>query len=294
MFPDRVNNGKTAIVRIGHKGQHAGIAGAFRQTDGSYKIEYQLIDMTEDYLTPKDAAIEAKDPILKLLQSYSDEVKSSKFLEEAVKKKSPHNAQILYRGGKLNYVGADACKSCHPQEHAIWAKTKHSDALTYLEPKHAFRPTGRNFDPECVTCHVVGLEFTSGFESVENTPKLMHVGCENCHGPGSGHAANSNDKDLLKLLSPWKTNAKDHLPNKDLLTQIGKTEKLSRNALEAKMTLQERIVVQNVIKMCMGCHDPENDPKFDLFEYMPKMWHSGFKPGVGGGLPPGLPLGVGK
>ena len=31
--------------------------------------------------------------------------------------------------------------------------------------------------------------------------------------------------------------------------------------------------------MCMKCHDPENDPKFDLNKYMPKIWHSGMKAG---------------
>lgn len=294
MAPEYVNDGKTAIVRVGHKGQYAGVAGAFKQADGSVKVEYQLIDMTEEYLTPKDPKIEANDAILKLLQQYADDVKAANFLEEAHGKKSPHNAQIRYQGGKLTYVGADACKICHPQEHAIWGKTKHSTALKFLEdPKYAFRPTGRNFDPECVICHVVGFEFTGGFETKEKTPHLQHVGCENCHGPGSGHAKNPADKQLLSFLSPWKTNPTDRLPKKELLEQIGKTPKLNRAALEGKLTLPERLVVQNVIKMCMGCHDPENDPKFDLYEYMPKMWHSGFKPGAGGGLPPGLPPGVG-
>lgn len=293
LVPEKANNGKTLLINVGHKGQRAGVVGIFKQPDGSLKLEYQLIDMSEEYLTAKDPEIEKKDPILKLLQQYADEVKSSNFLDEAARKKSDHNAQIRFQGGKLKYIGSDSCKTCHPQEHAIWSKTKHSEALKYLEPKHAFRPTGRNFDPECVTCHVVGFEYTSGFENVQKTPNLQHVGCENCHGPGSGHAANPNNKQLLGFLSPWKTNPTDHLPSKVILEEIGKTEKFSRVPLEGKLTLPQRLVVQNVIKMCMGCHDPENDPKFDLYEYMPKMWHSGFK-AAGGGLPPGLPPGVGK
>ena len=296
MVPERANDGKTMLVQVGHKGQYAGVAGAFKQADGSIKVEYQLIEMTEEYLTPKDATIEANDPILKLLQKYSDEVRDAKFLDEAAGKKTAHNAQIRHQGpNKLTYVGSDGCKSCHPQEHAIWANTKHATALKFLEdPKYAFRPTGRNHDPECVTCHVVGFEFTSGFTSKEKTPHLMHVGCENCHGPGSGHAANPNDAKLKAYMMPWKANPLERLPKKDQIEQLGKTDKFSRSPLEAKFTMAERMVVQNVIKMCMGCHDPENDPKFDLYEYMPKMWHSGFGAKKGGGLPPGLPPGVGK
>jgi len=34
---------------------------------------------------------------------------------------------------------------------------------------------------------VSGLEYESGFVNEAQTPLLMGVGCENCHGPGSAH-----------------------------------------------------------------------------------------------------------
>ncbi|MFO0938115.1 MAG: multiheme c-type cytochrome [Gemmataceae bacterium] len=289
--PVMVNNGKTSIIQVGLKGQYVGVAGVFKQPDGSFKIEYQLIELNEQYLTPKDPAIEANDPILKLLQQYSADVKVANFLKDAAQKKTPHNAQILFKGpgAKPTYVGSEACKMCHPKEFSIWADSKHSHALNALEdPKIAFRPTGRNFDPECVTCHVVGFEFDSGFESKEKTPKLQHVGCENCHGPGSAHMAAPTNKQLLALMSPWKTKPTDLLPKKELMEEIGKKEPLNRSSLEAKFTINEQITVKNVTKMCMSCHNDENDPKFDLYKYMPKITHTGFKPGGGGGLPPGF------
>ena len=36
-------------------------------------------------------------------------------------------------------------------------------------------------------------------------------------------------------------------------------------------------MVNAVSAMCMKCHDTENDPKFDFYEYMPKIYHSNMK-----------------
>jgi hypothetical protein len=204
-----------------------------------------------------------------------------------------HGAQIRYTGGKLTFVGSDACKTCHFKEHEIWAKSKHGEALKFLEdPKYSNRPTGRQYDPECVICHTVGFSFQSGYEAKDKTPKLQHVGCEVCHGPGSGHAANPANKELLTYLSPWKTKPGDLLPGKDVLEAIGKADKFKddRGQLIGKLTVDQRIVINAVVNQCVKCHDPENDPKFDLYEYMPKIWHSGFKTNPGAGLP----MGIGK
>ena len=40
----------------------------------------------------------------------------------------------------------------------------------------------------CVSCHTTGYG-QGGFESVEKSEKLKHVGCESCHGAGSLHKA---------------------------------------------------------------------------------------------------------
>ena len=76
----------------------------------------------------------------------------------------------------------------------------------------AKRPTLRNFDPECVVCHSVGFEYQSGFVDEKKTPLLKHVGCENCHGPGSGHVDAPKNKQLLTLMSEWKRAPNDQLP----------------------------------------------------------------------------------
>ena len=82
----------------------------------------------------------------------------------------------------LEYVGAESCKHCHEAEYAAWSEKAHADAFATLVK------VGSDRDPECVVCHVVGMDYESGFVTAETTPGLKDVGCEHCHGPGSKHA----------------------------------------------------------------------------------------------------------
>lgn len=82
----------------------------------------------------------------------------------------------------LEYIGSESCKQCHGREHAAWSEKAHADAFATLVR------VGSDRDPECVVCHVVGMDYEGGFVTLEKTPHLKDVGCENCHGPGSKHA----------------------------------------------------------------------------------------------------------
>jgi hypothetical protein len=82
-----------------------------------------------------------------------------------------------------SFAGAQSCQACHLPAHEAWKKSRHAGALATLER------VGKQFDPECLACHVVGLD-QGGFLSQELTPALANVQCENCHGPGKVHAKN--------------------------------------------------------------------------------------------------------
>jgi hypothetical protein len=87
----------------------------------------------------------------------------------------------------LEYVGSKACQECHSYEYEMWSSKAHADAFATLEE------VGSQFDPECVICHVVGMDYESGFVWPGETEHLKNVGCENCHGPGSEHIRTSGE-----------------------------------------------------------------------------------------------------
>ena len=84
-------------------------------------------------------------------------------------------------GAVSEYTGSERCQPCHEQEYAVWTKSKHAHAFDILEKVH------QDFNPTCVGCHVIGWQKSGGFVNASATPGLVHVGCEACHGPSSGH-----------------------------------------------------------------------------------------------------------
>ncbi|MCA1596698.1 MAG: hypothetical protein LC772_09790, partial [Chloroflexi bacterium] len=81
------------------------------------------------------------------------------------------------------YAGSAACASCHAAAYHTWARSAHRDAYSVL------LRAGHSRDPDCVGCHVVGLDVVGGFTSLARTPRFAQVGCESCHGPQGLHAS---------------------------------------------------------------------------------------------------------
>lgn len=269
---------QTLIVEVGHKGRFVGALGVFKKPGGGVDLRYQLVPLGEEYVTPNNPADEKANPVLPLLEQYAEHVRDQKLLGKVAR--TPHSAQIQAAAQNLTFVGSERCMACHPAEYKKWQETRHGHALDTLE-KVAKRPGLRNLDGECVVCHTVGFGYRTGYESAEKTPFLKHVGCENCHGPGSGHAANPRAAGLLKLMSPWKQEAADHLPDTATFVKLAEMNPVERGKI-AVPAAQQR-VFNAVSSMCMKCHDTENDPHFDLYTYWPKIAHTGL---ANGGLPP--------
>jgi Cytochrome c554 and c-prime len=96
-------------------------------------------------------------------------------------------------GFTYSYVGTKACKKCHIKQYKSWIKTKMSKVYEILKPgerSEAKKKVGLDpqkdytKDAKCLPCHVTGYGKPGGFVSFEETPELIGVSCEMCHGAG--------------------------------------------------------------------------------------------------------------
>jgi hypothetical protein len=157
--------GKRPLVfSPGRYGRHVCKLQATTSGIRTFKLSLDVIPVSGD-LVPDPA-------LVNLYKDYQQFVKESNLLEKHIRVALPNG---------LEYTGSASCKPCHDYEYEKWSGKSHAKALATLEE------VGSQFDPECVVCHVVGMDYETGFISLEKTGDLKDVGCENCHGPGSEH-----------------------------------------------------------------------------------------------------------
>jgi 2',3'-cyclic-nucleotide 2'-phosphodiesterase (5'-nucleotidase family) len=92
--------------------------------------------------------------------------------------------------GQASYIGVDACTDCHDDARKVWDKTTHATAYKTLQDGF------KEFNLDCVSCHVTGYDKPGG-STVTRNQKLQNVQCETCHGPGSLHAKDPKAKGLI-------------------------------------------------------------------------------------------------
>lgn len=81
-----------------------------------------------------------------------------------------------------SYVGAERCKMCHLAQYRHWRTTRMSNSWARAQGDTAA-------DGACAQCHATGHGRPNGFRSAAESPNLLNVQCEVCHGPGSAHVA---------------------------------------------------------------------------------------------------------
>jgi len=219
---------KTAMISVGHKGMYAVVLGLF--DDANQPMRYQRV--------PLDSRFAGATDMKMLMAAYQEQLKTIGLAGLGLR---PVAHPLAERNGR--FVGSAKCQSCHEKSHDIWRKTGHGrafDTLVNLDPP-------RNFDPECISCHVTGwhptkfFPYQSGYESREKTPHLIDAGCEACHGPGEKHAAAE-----------------------------------MRNNEKEQETYRKAMVVtkaESKAKQCYSCHDLDNSPDFDFDQYWPFVEH---------------------
>ncbi len=154
------------IFTVGRFGRHICRVEVDLSGPGGPALRFADIPVAEDL--PRDGAL------VRLYEQYQRLVRDSGLLEKYPRVPLPD---------RLRYAGSKSCEFCHLYETAMWSVNPHADAFATLVE------VGSDRDPECVVCHVVGMDRESGFITEERTPGLKNVGCETCHGPGSQHNA---------------------------------------------------------------------------------------------------------
>ena len=234
------------VFRLGHRGKYIGVLGVYRNGP-NFNFKYQLVKMNPEYDTPEDQ--KANNPIAKRWEEYTRELKINDYLKEYHQSSHPLQAMNPVPGlrnpgdGIPQYIGSEACKKCHDHAYDVWEKTPHSHAYkTLVEAKH---PSLRQYDGECIVCHTVGFGYKTGYTNETATPKLINVGCESCHGPGSLHAKNPENQEWRDRMNlPW---------------------------LDARKKGNVKAKNAAIEKFCVTCHDIDNDvhwvhkPNYDPF-----------------------------
>ena len=226
---ETVKGTKTILITVGHKGMDVVVLGLFGDSRQP-TIRYQRV--------PLDSRFPASPEMKMLMAAYQDQLKTIGFAGLGLRP-APH--PLLETNGR--FVSSAKCESCHEESYDVWKKSKHAhayDTLAKLDPP-------RNFDPECVSCHVVGwhptgfFPYTSGYESLQKTPELINTGCEDCHGPGEKHCT----------------------------VELGHNEQLQKKLRKAVVITKEESKKQQ----CVTCHDLDNSPDFDFDTYYPQIEH---------------------
>ncbi len=226
--PERVEGVRPLLITVGEKGMNAIVLGLY--DDPKTPWRYQRV--------PLDSRFPASPDMKALMAAYQEQLKSFGFAGLGLRPAANPMAETNGR-----FVGSKKCESCHEISYRIWKKSKHASAyatLVELDPP-------RQFDPECVSCHVVGwhptkfFPYESGFESLEKTPHLINTGCEGCHGPGEKHVA----------------------------AELGADEALQEKYRKAVVVTKE----ESKKRQCMECHDLDNSPDFDFDAYWPLVEH---------------------
>ena len=227
-----IDDTDTRLIELSHKGMYVGLLGFF--DDAKRPFRYRRIAI--------DSRFEDSAEMKAMLATYQDQLQAEGFERLGVySQPSPH-------GDK--FVGSKACQECHESEYEVWNESGHGHAfktLTELKPP-------RQFDPECLSCHVTGWEpqqyspIDSGYANFETTPHLTSMGCENCHGPGSSHVA-------LEQQAEEDDSAVDADRREALYGQM-------------RLTLKEASR-----DTCIRCHDLDNSPDFKFETYWQKIEH---------------------
>ncbi|HEV8551325.1 MAG TPA: multiheme c-type cytochrome [Polyangiaceae bacterium] len=173
-------------------------------------VEAELVKLAEPTPLPEGSAFRYE--LVEVREKLGGDAATAARLAAYYKAVNEHNRQAFMSvlpapapPGESGYVGADACSGCHASEREFWDRTPHHSAYATLARQN------KEFNLECVGCHVTGYEAPGG-STVAHVDGLQAVQCEVCHGPGSRHADKPKEPGLVTIPERSLCAAKCHHP----------------------------------------------------------------------------------
>lgn len=120
---------------------------------------------------------------------------------------------VLFIGTALNaeekevneYVGDNGkkCVMCHKEQVEAWKEWPMASSWDNLSEEEQKKD-------ECIECHVTGYGAEGGWVSFEETPELVSIQCEACHGPMGDHMKAGMDKEkrMATVMEPNEENCR--------------------------------------------------------------------------------------
>lgn len=126
-------------------------------------------------------------------------------------------SSLLAGDDAYSYLGVNNCKMCHKKaekgdQFGVWSKGAHAKAFETLKGEAALKiaqdmklEAAPHEAGECLECHATGWGKPDGYEvlsaefiadeanarAVKKNESKANVGCESCHGAGSGYKSKS-------------------------------------------------------------------------------------------------------
>ena len=211
---------------------HGKTLGALTLTDttGQTSSTVEQIALTEDV---------SDDPnVRKLLNDFYEQVASDPQLQVA--SHPLFSSEALEQDSNNSYIGSEACQECHRKEFDQWSHSSHATAFNTL------RMVGREYYSKCVSCHVTGFGYSSGYQiGASDRAHLAEVGCETCHGPGKQHTYTplaTNIRGKVETSTCMECHAPEHSPGfEQLVAQLMPEVDHSRPDPSLKQILEQRV-----------------------------------------------------
>lgn len=230
--PESLNDGRTQLISVGKKSMYLGVLGLYQEASG-LTTRFQRVELGE----PLDIDVALAAPMKTLIgDDLQGTLKSAGVLQSYPKR--PY--ALFDTPADATFVGAESCRDCHAGSYKQWESTKHAHGYDVLVSDPHDPKRNREFDAACVSCHTVGLEYISGYVDKQQTPDLLGIQCESCHGPGSKHVDDPKNEVFLKA--------------------VRRTKQFFETSPDYG---------------CVRCHDEDNDPHFDFAKYWPQVDHNG-------------------